>query len=173
MSGHELINFNVFWYGANGCEFVSLEGSTVIFVYPTETYPKPPTQAIITEDPINSMEDFKEALNSSEYHDIEYRRMLGDPPPQNQTTVEGDSQEVKEVLGFLFGEDRGEHVYSFSHEYALCQHSPYADIRLKRLQPTLSTVRLHPARFKGVRWYAGKCEVCGSCFYRRGKANEL
>ncbi|MBX6360513.1 MAG: hypothetical protein IRZ03_10600 [Acidobacterium ailaaui] len=65
---------NTFWYGANGCEFIAFKGSYQILVFPTDEYPKPPSQIIHHTDKIETLRDFNEALEKGVWYDACYKK---------------------------------------------------------------------------------------------------
>ncbi|EOO41625.1 hypothetical protein IIU_00364 [Bacillus cereus VD133] len=54
---------DAFWYGANGCEFIAWKGSHQIFVYPCDEYPNPPSEIIQFSERIETIDDFRMALD--------------------------------------------------------------------------------------------------------------
>lgn len=53
---------NAFWFGANGCEHIAFKHSHTIFIYPIWEHPNPPSEIIHYHKPIETVEDFDDAL---------------------------------------------------------------------------------------------------------------
>ena len=64
---------HAFWYGANGCEFISFYGSQDIFVY--SQYPNPPIEVWHYNKRIESLEDFSDALHNSTKYITKYTKI--------------------------------------------------------------------------------------------------
>jgi hypothetical protein len=67
-------DLSAFWFGANGCEFVSWKGSHDIYVYPVDDYPNPPAYVIHGIKQIETLEDFNYTLNNGIEYECNYER---------------------------------------------------------------------------------------------------
>ncbi|WFO97897.1 hypothetical protein [Bacillus subtilis] len=70
--GEYNVDLNIFWFGANGCEYISYKNSRQVFVYPTHTHPAPPDRLIVYSRPIKTLHDFGEAIENGEVYKSRY-----------------------------------------------------------------------------------------------------
>lgn len=63
---------NMFWFGANGNEYMAWKGSHQILIYPCDKYPNPPSGVIQHNKRIETLKDFEDALNTGHEFDCVY-----------------------------------------------------------------------------------------------------
>ena len=61
-----------FWFGANGCEYIAWKGAFQIMVYPTHEHPNPPSKVLISNERIETLEQFSNVLNNGVEMDVSY-----------------------------------------------------------------------------------------------------
>ena len=65
----------VYWEGANGCEYMTWQGMHQVFIMPSDKYPFPPSQVIQYHKRITSYADFRDALNNGRYLNATYHEI--------------------------------------------------------------------------------------------------